>query len=278
MPAIDLTKLKERSEELGSLFDQPELFLRRFVEILEYYSNRTLRVSQVVQRSNLPTYNTPRPVLLQIENTLEKLSDQSPEAAINLTRTLWNASFYEARLLSAFILGTIPPSSTMSLLTSLPERLYETKDQAVKNALLTSALARLRKENPQTLMLVIKEWLNAPGPKTQTWGLYAFLPLIQQLGYDDLPQIFEILRPAIETVSPATQTDIQACIDTIYRISPIETIHYLTEIIQGTDDHQVLRIFMRIIRVLPAKEQKDLAALIKERTNPHAEKIQSKSI
>ncbi len=268
MPAIDLTRLKKQSAKLISLYDQPDAFLHQIEEILEFYANRTLRVSQVIQRSNLPTYNTPRQVLLQIEKTIEKLANQNPEAAINLTKTLWKASFYESQLLSAFILGTIPPASTISLLTNLPEMLYETNDQGVKNALLTSALARIRKENPQAMLLLIKEWLNAPGLKTQTWGLYAFLPLIQQLGYDDLPQVFEILRPAIVGISPLTQTDIQACINTIYRISPVETIHYLTDIFQNTKDQQVLRIFIRLIRGLPMEAQKKLGSVIKKMTNP----------
>ena len=268
MPAIDLSKLKKQSAELVILFDKPDAFLKQFKEILEFYTNHTLRVSQVIQKSNLPTYNTPRPVLYQIENAIEKLGDQYPKAGIKLTQTLWEASFYEAQLLSAFILGTIPPALTISLLTSLPEKLYETKDQRVKIALLTSSLARLRNENPQTLMLLVKEWLNAPGPKTQTWGLFAFLPLVQQLGYDDLPQVFEILRPAIVGVNPATQMDIQACLNTTYRISPVETIHYLTDIIQDTKDQQVLRIFMRIIRGLPADAQKTLGPIIKNMSNP----------
>jgi len=263
MPAINLTKLKQQSAELVNLFDRPDAFLKQFKEILEFYTNRTLRINQVIQRSNLPTYNIPRPVLFQIENAIEKLGDQFPEAAINLTKSLWEAYYYEAQLLSAFILGTIPPALAMSLLTSLPEKLYETKDQGIKNALLTSSLARLRNENPQTLMLLIKEWLNAPGPKTQTWGLFAFLPLVQQLGYDDLPQVFEILRPAIAGVTPITQTDIQACINTTYRISPVETIHYLTDIFQNTKDQQALRMFMRIIRGLPAEAQKNLLPLLR---------------
>jgi len=271
MPSIDLTKLKQQSAELASLYDQPDAFLKQFKEILEFYTNRTLRVSQVVQRSNLRTYNIPRPILFQIENELEKLGDRHPEAAIKLTKTLWEASFYEAQILSAFITGTIPPKLAMSLLTSIPEKLYITKDQGVKNALLIASLARLRNEHPQTLMLLIKEWLMAPGPKTQTWGLYAFLPLIQQLGFDDLPQIFEILIPAFEMITPNTQTDLQACINTMYRISPVETVHYLKDIFQNTKDQQVLPTYMRLIRGLPLEAQKKLGTFLKNLINPIGE-------
>ena len=270
MPAIDLTKLKHQCAELVILYDQPEIFWHQYKEILDFYTNRTLRASQIIHKSNLPTYNTPRPVILQIEKSLEKLGELYPEAAVNLAKTLWNTSFYEARFLSAFILGTIPLASSISLLTSLPEKLYETKDRSIKNALLTSALARLRSEDPHTLMLLIKEWLNAPGPKTQTWGLNALLPLVHELGFDDLPQAFEILRPAIKNVTPATLTDVQACIDSIYLISPVETIHYLTDIIQDIKEDQVLRVFVRIIRALPINAQKELNAVIKNVTNPNS--------
>lgn len=268
MPAIILSKLKQQTSALVTLFDQPDVFLLQFTELLEFYTNRTLRMSQVNQKSNLPAYHTPRPVLNQIENELGKLSDQFPDAAINLTKILWKASFFEAQLLSVFIMGSIPPALSISLLMNLPDKLYETKDARIKNALLTSGLARLREENPQSLMLLIKDWLNAPGPKTQTWGLSAFLPLIQQLGFDDLPQIFEILRPAIENISPSTQIEIQACINTIYRLSPVETIHYLSEIIQGTKDPQVLRVFTRILRDLPSEAQKELGNIIKNNAHP----------
>ena len=268
MAAIDLTKLKKQCAELVILFDQSDLFLHQLKEILEYYTNRTLRVSQVIQKSNLQTYNTPRPVLLQIENTIEKLGDQYPEAAINLTKSLWNTAVYETRLLSAFILGTIPLASSISLLTSLPDKLYETKDQGIKDALLTSALARLRNEDPHTMLLLIKDWVNAPGPRTQAWGLNAFLPLVHKLGFDDLPQVFEMLRPAIQSLTPATLTDIQACINSIYLISPVETIHYLTDIILETKDDQDLRGFMRLSRDLPVNAQKELSAVIKTVIKP----------
>jgi hypothetical protein len=268
MPAIDLTRLKKQSGKLVEFFDQPEFFLIHLGEMLEYYTNRTFRASQLILEASLPTYFTPRPVLRQIERDLEKLSDHKPGAAVLLTTALWEASYYEACLLSAFLLGTIPLPSAMTLLTKLPQWLYETRSQDIKTALLTSSLARLRKENPQTLILLIKGWLMSPGPKTQTWGLHAFIPLIQQLGYNDLPQIFEILRPTIETISPSTQMDIQACILTLYSISPIETLHYLSAIFQGNTNPQAFRVFGRLLRGFPPEMQSNLRSILKNNPEP----------
>ena len=264
MPAIELTRLKNQSAKLINLYDQPNDFIYHLKEVLEYYKNRTLRVNPVSIAYDLQSYHTPRPVMLQIENDLEKLGEQSPAAAIDLVTSLWNASFYESRLLAAFILGTIPPREAMRVLTSLPEWLYETKDQGIKNALLTTALARLRRENPQILLLLISEWLQAPGQKTQTWGLHAFIPLIEVIGFNDLPQFFEVLRPTIEAVSPNTQTDIQACIRKLYLISPAETAHYISEIIDRMSSSNKITEFLRLFRGFPIEMQKELDAEIKK--------------
>lgn len=265
MPAIDLTKLKEHSSQLISLFDQPDAFIHQLADILEIYSNRTLRLNSATIKSDLPSYKTPQPVILQIEKDLAKLGEASPGEAVNLVLALWNASFYETRILAAFLLGTIPPSFAMSVLTGLPGWLYETKDLDVKNALLTSALTRLRNENPRVLLMLITDWLRSPGPKTQTWGLHAFIPLIKLLGYDDLPQLFVILRPAVESVSPTTQTDIQLCLETLYSISPAETMHFVNEIIESVEDRRIIQKFLRLFRNFPPEMQKDLGQI---NTNP----------
>jgi hypothetical protein len=263
MPAIDLTNLKFQSANLLNFFDQPDQFLHQLADLLESYTNQTLRINLVSLKSDLPSYRTPRPVMHQIESDLEKLGEQYPDEVVNLVLALWKASYYEARILAAFLLGTIPPNSAMTILSGLPEWLYETKDQEVKKALLTSALARLRKENPRVLLMLISEWLQSPGPKTQTWGLHAFVPLIKLLGYDDLPQLFKILRPAIETVSTTTQTDIQSCLSTLYSISPSETIHYISEIFQQNYDQRRRLNYLRLFRGLPTEMQKELDFFIK---------------
>jgi len=264
MPAIDLTRLKNQSADLKTYFDQPDVFLQHLENVLEYYTNRTLRLNPVILKSNLPSYKTPRPVLHQIETDLERMGDQYPSEAVNLVSALWDVGYYEARLLSAFLLGTIPPGLAMKILTALPGWLFESNDQGIRTALLTSALARLRQENPQVLLMLISEWLQAPGLKTQAWGLHAFIPLIQQLGYNDLPKFFEILRPVIEEVSPTTQADILYCIMTLYSISPSETIHYLSEIFQRAVKPKNIREFLRLYRTFSPEMQKELDPEIKK--------------
>ena len=263
MPAIDLTKLRNQTRQLVNLYEQPIEFVRLLVGILENYSNHTFRSSQITQWAELSTFNTPNSVIIQILNDLKGLADQYPEHAMNLTITLWHEAIFETRLLAAHILGTIPPKEAMRLLTRIPEWLYETRDQRIRNALLTYGLARIRSENPAALSILISEWLKSPGQKTQTWGLHALIPLIKQVGFDDIPQIFEILRPAIETISPSTQMDIQTCINTMDSISHVETTHFLSEILKRTDIPQVRLIFQRILKGFSTEMQKELIIILK---------------
>jgi hypothetical protein len=263
MPAIDLARLKIQTSKLADFFDHPVLFLQSFEEILEHYTNRTIRENQAILRTDLASFNTPNPIIHQIFNEIGTLSDQKPVSAVNLTLTLWKASIYESRLLAAYLLGTIPPEIAVGILTKVPEWLYETRDQNIKNAILTNGLARLRKENPKVLSIVISEWLNAPGPKTQTWGLHALIPLIKQVGYDDIPPIFEILRPAIESVSPSTQMDVIACINALDSISHVETIFYLTEILHAPKNIHIKRTFLRMLRGFTPELQSEISAILK---------------
>ncbi len=78
MPAIDLARLKTQAARLAEKFAEPEAFLRDLNELLDFYTNRTIRTTQVVQRLSAPTYHTPRPVLRQIESELAPLAENQP--------------------------------------------------------------------------------------------------------------------------------------------------------------------------------------------------------
>ncbi len=77
-------------------------------ELLDFYTNRTIRTTQVVQRLSAPTYHTPRPVLRQIESELAMLAENDPGEAVDLVKVLWKANSLESRLLAAYLLGSIP--------------------------------------------------------------------------------------------------------------------------------------------------------------------------
>jgi hypothetical protein len=247
MPAIDLTRLKIQAVRLAEKFAEPEAFLRVLNEMLDFYTNRTIRQAQVVQRLSATTYHTPRPVLRQIESELIPLAEGQPDQALNLIKVLWEADSLESRLLSAFLLGNIPSDQAIPILRLLPDWLNQSIDKEIRNALLTTALTRLRSEKPDTFFHVLEGWLGSPQHEQQIWGLQALIPLLRDPHFENLPAVFRILRPAIQRAGPATQMDLQSCLAALERVSLTETVSFLREIIRANPTTMTLRILRRIL-------------------------------
>ena len=267
MPAIDLARLKIQAARLAEKYSEPQTFLLALNELLGYYTNRTIRTAQVAQRLSVPTFNTPRPVLRQIESELAVLAEKKPDEDIALSGLLWEADSLESRLLAAYLLGAIPSGKAISAMTRLPAWLNQTTDKEIRTAVLTDALARLRRERPEVFFSILEGWLASAQSTLQIWGLQALIPLLQDHQFENLPAVFRILRPAILAAGPATQLDFQACLAALERVSLTETTAFLREIIRGNPEPLMLRIFRRILPGLSPKLQEALRETLREGSN-----------
>jgi hypothetical protein len=267
MPAINLARLKIQAARLTEKFAQPEAFLHDLNELLDYYTNRTIRIAQVVRRLSTPTYHTPRPVLRQIESELAPLAENQVPEAVDLIKVLWNADSFESRLLAAFLLGNIPSDQAVPTLKLLPAWLNQSMDKQIRTALLTTALTRLRQEESEIFFLILEGWLGSPQPGMQVWGLQALIPLFQDPHFENLPAVFRILRPAIQAAGPITQLDLLACLAALERVSMTETAAFLREIIQTNSKPTMLRILRRILPGLSPELQEALRETMREQNN-----------
>ena len=267
MPAIHLARLKIQAARLAEKFGEPEAFLLALNELLDYYTNRTIRAAQIAQRLSVPTYYTPRPVLRQIENELAILAEKHPDEAITLSGVLWKADSLESRLLAAFLLGNIPSGQAIFALTRLPAWLNQSTDKEIRTALLSDALARLRRERPEAFFSMVEGWLGSAQSALQIWGLQALIPLLEDPQFENLPAIFRILRPAILAAGPATQLDFQACLVALERVSLIETTAFLREVIRNNPEPMMLRIFRRILPGLSPELQEALRETLRDQNN-----------
>ncbi len=270
MPAIDLARLKTQAASLADQFDQPKAFVAVLNELLDAYTNRTIRPAQVARHRALRTFNTPRPILRQIEGELKTQADLQPVAAVTLVNALWKSATFESRLLAARLLGMIPPAQAISVLTRLPQWMAETSDEEIRQALLTDALGRLRRENASALFLLLEEWLKSPRASAQIWGLHAVIPLLNEPGFENLPAVFRILRPAVEAAGPSTQLDLQVCLAALSRTSPTETLFFLREILSREPKPMMVRTMRRMLPSLPPDLQSDLLDLLRKPEQPRS--------
>jgi hypothetical protein len=258
MPAIDLSRLKLQAARLSEKFGDPPAYVHELLEILDYYTNRTIRSTQVAQHLSLSTYRTPKPVLRQIEKELEPLANARPAEAVTLTAALWEVASLETRLLAARLLGMIPPAQAMPGFTRLPDWLGQSSDKEIQQALLVDAMQRLRRENTEAYFILLEDWLKSNRSGTQIWGLNALVPLLSEPGFENLPAVFRILQPAIRAASPATQLDLQTCLVALSRVSITETLYFLREILGAKPSPMMLRTLRRILPALPEDLQSGL--------------------
>jgi hypothetical protein len=267
MPAINLARLKTQAARLSEKFNKPEAFVRDLNELLDFYTNRTIRATQIAQRLSLPTYRTPAPVLRQIQAELVPLAGTRPIEAIALIDALWNAGSLEARLLAAYLLGSIPLDQAIPALTRLPDWLAQSMDKEIRSALLTDAFARLRRDNPEALFILLEDWLKSPRNSLQVWGLRALIPMLTDPHFENLPAVFRILKPAVRSAGPVTQLELQACFATLEQVSLTETLSFLREIIGDNPSPLMLRTFRRILPGLSPELQAGLREMLRTQVN-----------
>jgi hypothetical protein len=206
-----------------------------------------MRTSQSARRLSLQSYFTPSQILRQIERELQPRVERLPEKGAILVTTLWMKKIYECRLLAARLLGMLQPAYAIPLLTQIPAWLAQSPDKEIRNALLTDSMARIRKENRDAFFLLLEDWLKSPRPVMQVWGMQALIPMLNESDFVNLPSVFRILHPAVVSVSPATQVDLQNCIKALEGISRKETMIFLRDILIHNKQTTLKRIMNRML-------------------------------
>lgn len=265
MPAIDLARLKKQTAQLTDLFHRPEEFVRALHGILDFYVNRSLReVNSAAPASVLNAYRTPTVILKHIQTELAPLATQNPKQALELADQLWDEGWLEMSLLAAFLLSRLPPHEE-HLLPRLTAWTMQIRDPSVRAALLTSSLARLRKEIPDRFLLLVGEWLHPERPRLWSNGIQALLPLIQDPNFHNLPPVFDILSYVVEAAPGNLQSDFVELFQALYRASPTETIYFLREVIANSSTPITATTFRRISPSLPRELAEAIRDLVKAR-------------
>jgi hypothetical protein len=265
MPAIDLARLRKQANRLADFFFLPEDFIKHLREMLDFYINYTLRKKEnIAPGSNLPTYRTPFVVMRQIQNVIGPIATENPHKALELADLLWDEGYTETRLLAAFLLGRIPPQEER-LLARLTAWTQQVRDPSVRAALLTTSLARMRKETPDKFLMLVSEWLHPA--RQQLWpnGMQALIPMITDPNFDNLPPVYELVRPIIEVAPGAFQSYLGNLINALYQASPAETVYYLREILENSPNSLTAVTMRRILIMFPPELQTGLRDLVRQK-------------
>jgi len=264
MPAVDIARLKTQAAVLVEKFDQPAVFIKQLHEILDSYADRTLRVG-AMPVSVLPAYRTPLSVLRQIEMELGPLTATFPEQAMGLTDALWKDGYLESRLLASALLGRIHPDTNL-LLERITAWVSRTRDDQLRLALLSTSLARIRRESPIRFLQLMRNWFDPATPKMWGNAIHAIIPLIEDPSYENLPPIYNLLSPVIKSMPSIMQNDLSDLINALYAASPVETTYFLRQVIIGASSAQLAVTIRRILPQLPPKLQPVILEIVRQKT------------
>ncbi len=240
-------------------FDEPALFCRRLADLLEFYADRTYRAGQIGAHPPLiPYYQVPLPVLRQVDGALSMRGEADPPAALRVADALWAEEALEPKQMAIHLLGTLPVATPEPLIERLRAWTNPELEPRLRDELLTRGGARLMIEKPALWLDLAGEWLGSSRPLVQAMGLRALIPVISDARFENLPSIFRLLAPIVQSARAELQVDLVALIEILARRSPLETAYFLRQSLAAVNLPGVRRVVRRCLPSFPPDVQRSL--------------------
>jgi hypothetical protein len=263
MPAIQIARLRLQIAKLGESLSNPPVFLQNLHDLLYFYADRTFRPGQTSNRVSLtPAYQAPAPVLREIEETINTYLAANRQQGLALLDTLWADNYLEPRLLAVRALGKLPPDSLNSVIERIRAWAQPGEEKQILEAILNDGTARLRQAAPQVLLDLIGEWLQSSQTTSQMIGLQALLSLLRDPLFENLPAVFRLLSPMLETAQSNLQPILLEIIRTSRERSPAETIHLLRQVLTTSRSPNTRRLARRAMNHFTPPEQNSLREIL----------------
>lgn len=264
MPAIQPDLLKRQSARLVQTFADPQVFLRQFEDLLEFYADRARRPGLAgAPPPLLPAYQPPRPVLRQIVRDLAPLIARDPQHALVLADRLWEAAFLESRLLAIEILAQMDVPPAEPIVERVTSWATPNQEEQLLQPLLQAGTAPLRAGGQEAFLKMVRDWLSGPDPGHQALGLRALVPLVADQTFPNLPLIFRLVQPLVQRAPIDLLPYLEDLIAILARRSPHETAYFLRQSLPGVPQGGTTSLVRGCIAMFPPELQASLRQALK---------------
>jgi hypothetical protein len=230
MPAIQLARLKIQVSELTTCFDNPREFKRRMHNLFEFYADRSYHPGQLGSPAPLlNVYHIPQPVQKEVVRQLSPFINTNRQAALNLVDMLWEEPNLEFRYTAIRILGEIDPVPEEDIVQRVESWLRPTTELRLIQAIFANGMARIRQENIDLYLSLIKGWLRAQDVFHKKMGLKAIRELVDDLSYENIPFLIRTVEPLIYSGANVLRPDLLEVIRSFAKRSPSETAAFLKQ-------------------------------------------------
>jgi hypothetical protein len=230
VPAIQPARLKKQAALLGEYLDDPPALVRELHSLLDFYADRAIRPGQAATNRPLTaTYKVRPPLLRQIARELEAPLQNNPQQGLVVCDALWEQNYLEFRLLAGMLIGVLPATVSKEVIQRIESWAQPDLENQLMTALFDNGLKRLKLEQPQSTVKLVKDFLISPQLFHQQVGLRALMPVLNDTGFENLPAFFRILQPFVLKINSNLRPDLLEVIAVLAQRSPRETAYFLRE-------------------------------------------------
>ena len=140
-------------------------------------------------------------VLRQLERAFTHAASLQPQASLALADRLWQEAYQETLLLSAAILGGLPVDFHLTVIQRISSWATIDLPSSLVASLINLATRQVRQQSLQEWLSTVTTWLRQSDPAHQYFGLLALQPLIKDPQFENLPFVFRVITPFIQSAT-----------------------------------------------------------------------------
>ncbi len=264
MVAINLTRLNKELDALLQKYDSPQAFhkqLHHFLSFYHQYAHRQHKDS--IPESFMRQYNLPKQIMPQLELTLRTKAHTSPEESFALIEELWNDEYFEARDLACFLLGQQKTEHASKVMAIVEDWLSQPQDRAVVASIFDKAIVGVLNTTPEMVSQLIKSLLSSKEIRRQNWGLIALNVFLPKASSNDLPMVYNLIRPFIAQSDLMVQARLTDLVEALAKRSPGEMAYLLKEVLADTEGAEIEQRLRRYLDFFEDDFSESIHAAIK---------------
>jgi len=231
LPAIHIARLRKQAVELAEYFFEPNRFDFHFTQLLDFYSNRTIRPDKRTNsKLQIKVYKVQDPILKIILAEISPLAAQNPNAVLKLAKLLWNEPVLEKRIFAARLLGLLPTKDALSTLQLIEDWTQNCHDDLLLEEFAAHPLLAIHEENWDFYLEYMDKWLNCDSRILIRQSLISISTILKERSIIDLPPIFKLLSPHFSEPEFTLRSLLKPIFKSLVRQSPDEMMFLIRQI------------------------------------------------
>ncbi len=263
MPAIHLDRLMQQINTIFEPESHGPIFRENFMSLLDVHANLAYRPGADIQRKSLIPKLHLAPILMQhLERKFSSLAKTEPELALEYADQLWLEESYETKYFSAIILGALPIDNSNKIIERLVNWGSGTSDKEIHQVLFKYGSQTIIQSNPNQWLQTIQNWVDSTSIPYAITAIYALQTLVDDPSFINLPKVFIIITPLFSMNNRKIVAGLTSLVDDLALKSPIETSHYLTNLLLSSSYSSPKQIIRKCLKSFPVDEQNKLRSAL----------------